>query len=402
MRDVLVILPESYRLYLDNLAGIRRRLGNDWRVRIADCNPDAQEVSQQLNFWKPAGCIAMAARGIPPATRKLLRHWPTVYLDRTPFTKGMCLDVQQDYAANGQLAAAELLDPEICCYGFVGQRGNPNWSRARGLSFCRTIASQGKRCYTFEERGNSDDRFIQLGQWLKALPKPIGIFAANDVTAAETHAVCTHMGLSIPDDVSLLGIDDEVLTCESTLPPISSIHPDFEMAGWLCADLLCERLDDPTLKTHCRLYPTLGVIRRGSLRFHVRGSDAVVQDAIRAIRARACENLCVDDVAAAMSCSRRMAELRFKKATNRTIKSVITEVRLERAKILLKNRTLSLETIAHMCGYGTTNALRIAMRKQICPITSSSSFQPKARASPPPAIGSRHPGRIQREPASTA
>lgn len=363
MRDILVILPESYRLYQDNLAGIRRRLGNDWRVRIADCDPDAHEIAQQLKFWEPAGCIVMAARGRALTARKVLARYPTVFLDRTPFTKGNFLDVRQDYAANGHLAATELLDPEIDNYAFVGHKDNPHWSQARGQAFSRAIRSQGKRCHVFRESGDAIDRFTLLGHWLSKLPKPVGIFTANDTTAAETHAVCTRIGLHMPDEVSLLGIDDEVSTCEATSPTIASIHPDFEMAGWICADLLCERLGNPRLTTACRQYSTLGVTRRGSLRFHVQGHDAVVQAAIRTIRARACEDLRVDDVAAAMNCSRRMAEIRFQKATNRTIKSVITEVRLERANILLKNRTLSFDDVARTCGYGTTNALRIALRK---------------------------------------
>lgn len=372
MRDVLVILPESFRLYQDNLAGVRRRLGDDWRVRIADCNPDAHEIAQQLKFWNPVGCIVMAARGRALTARKDLARFPTVFLDRTPFVRGNFLDVCQDYAGNGHLAATELLDPEIDNYAFVGHKDNPHWSRARGQAFCRAIRSQGKRCHVFEDHNESLDRFARLGQWLARLPKPIGIFTANDATAAETHAVCTRLGMSMPDEVSLLGIDDDVTTCETASPTIASIHPDFEMAGWLCADLLCERLAKPRLTTACRQYSTLGVTRRGSLRFHVQGHDAVVQAAIRTIRARACEDLRVDDVAAAMNCSRRMAEIRFQKATNRTIKSVITEVRLERANILLKNRTLSVDDVARACGYGTTNALRIALRKSTNPKPTSS------------------------------
>lgn len=364
MRDVLVILPESFRLYQDNLSGIRRRLGDGWRIRISDCDPEPHEIDQQLRFWNPAGCIVMSARGRALMARKTLARFPTVFLDRTPFTRGNSLDVCQDYEDNGRLAASELFNPELSAYAFVGHKDNPHWSQARGQAFRHAIQSLGKRCFLFEERGDdSRNRFTRLTRWLMKLPKPVGIFAANDATAAETHAVCAHLGLRIPEDVSLLGIDDDVSTCEATNPPLASIHPDFEMAGWICADLLCERLDNPQLVSSCHLYSTLGVIRRGSIRFHVQGHDANVHSAIRIIRARACEGLRVDDIAAAMGCSRRMAELRFRKAVNRTIKSVITEVRLERARILLKNRRLSMDDVAHSCGYGTSNALRIALRK---------------------------------------
>lgn len=363
MQEVLVILPESFRLYQDNLSGIRRRLGNDWRIRVADCDPCVQEITQQLNFWHPAGCIAVAARGHAMAALDILSRLPTVFLDRTPFTRGDLLDVCQDYEDNGRLAAATLLNPDINSYVFIGMKMNPHWSKARGQAFSRAFQSLGKKCHLFEDDAQTSNRFKRISHWLSKIPKPIGIFTANDETAAEVHAICTSMGLNIPEDVSLLGIDDDTQTCEGTSPTITSIHPDFEMAGWICADLLCERLSNPRLKSACRLYSTQGVTRRESLRQQVSGHDAIVHTAVRTIHARACEGLSVDDVAAIMGYSRRMAEIRFLKATNRTIKSLITEVRIERAKVLLKNRALSLDDISRACGYGTSNALRIAYRK---------------------------------------
>lgn len=363
MPKVLVILPESFRLYQDNLSGIRRRLGNEWRIHVADCDPSVQEITQQLSFWHPDGCIVVAARGHALDALDVLSRYPTVFLDRTPFTPGQLLDVCQNYDDNGRLAATTLFDPGIDNYAFVGSNQNPHWSKARGQAFRRSIQALGKKCLMFEGSHKHAKRFKYLSHWLSTIPKPIGIFTANDATAAEVHAICTSMGLKIPEDIPLLGIDDDVQTCETTVPKISSIHPDFEMAGWICADLLCDRLANPRLKSACRLYSTQGVTRRESLKPQTLGCDAIVHTAIRTIHARACEGLSVDDVAAIMGYSRRMAEIRFRKATNRTIKSLITEVRIERAKVLIRNRGLSLDEISRACGYGTTNALRIAYRK---------------------------------------
>ena len=100
----------------------------------------------------------------------------------------------------------------------------------------------------------------ELKSWLLALPKPVGIFAANDFTAKETHDILIHGGVAIPDNAALLGIDNISDICDSVTPGISSIASDFEQGGWLCADLLLERIANPSLRRKTLLYPSLGVV----------------------------------------------------------------------------------------------------------------------------------------------
>ena len=370
MQPILAIVPTYARLYAASLSGIRRRIGTLCEVQTVDCGISDAKIRKLIDFWHPAGCIVFGAEGLANVTSRTFGKTPVVYLDRTPLTEGNALDVVQDYDEDGKLAAKGLLDSEIDHYAFVGFRKPTSWSVRRGSAFELAIRLSGKRFHSFIGNGSEEDRATRLERWLLKLPKPIGIFAANDRTAQEVQVICRHNEIRIPQDVTLLGIDNIPSICEATEPYISSISSDFEMAGWMCADLLLERIANPRLRKAVRKYKPLGVIRRAStVRPH--GYNAQVLRAVAVIRSRACEGLMVDDIAAEMGCSRRMAEIKFSQATGQTIKSAITDVRLERAKLLLKGRELSLDDVAAECGYASVTALRIAFGKKFGkPLTS--------------------------------
>lgn len=365
MPVILTFLPASFRLYTDVLNGIKRRINHAFDLQVVDYTVDEATFMRLLEFWKPAGCIVVAAEGLPERLRIGCRSIPAVFIDRTPMTEGNFLDVSQDYAENGREAARELIHPEIGNYAYVGYSAPTDWSRIRGESFAQSVRMQGKNCQTFQlPDDNKTSRTRALEKWLLSLPKPVGIFAANDTTAREIHMICTRNQIGIPDDVTLLGIDNIPAICESVNPGISSIMSDFEQSGWLSADLLIDRLGKPRLRKTRRIYPTLGIVSRGSTRVKQRGIPPPILRALGTIRARACDGLTVADVAAEMSCSQRLAEIRFRQAMGTTIKQSITEVRLDRAKILLRNRGLTFFEIAKTCGYGTENAFRIAYKKR--------------------------------------
>lgn len=363
MSIVLTFLPESARLYTGTLSGIRRRLGSDYELKTVDRGVDAPTLRQLIDFWRPAGCIVAAAQGIDPSITHAFGKTPVVYLDRSPFICGNFLDVMQDYEENGRIAARELIQPGLDNYAFVDSMNQANWSKARGMSFAKSVQLQKKTCHVFDIETSGGNWHKRLECWLTSLPKPVGIFTANDITALAVHEVLTRNHIAIPDEASLLGIDNIVSTCESAVPNISSIASDFEQGGWLCADLLLERIAKPHMRKALRKYPTLGVVTRAST-CKTHGFNRQILRAINVIRARACDGLTVGDVAADMGCSRRMAEIKFRQALRMTVKDIITDTRLARATVLLKDRSMPLASIAAACGYGTENAFRIAFKKK--------------------------------------
>ena len=363
MEIVLTLLPASARLYEDVLCGVRRRIGSLYELQTIDYELDRASLARMLRFWNPVGCICVGAEGLERLPHAAFGRTPVVYLDRSPFSGKRRLDVVQDYEENALTAAHELIQPEIQDYAYVGYKTPTNWSQARGRAFRKAILLNGRNCRVFDEGDNDGERLKHLEQWLLALPRPVGVFAANDKTANEVLTICVRNGISIPDELSLLGIDNIAGICERASPKISSIASDFEQGGWVCADLLVERIGNPGMRSALRKYPSLGVVARASTcKRH--GFDRLILRAVNAIRARACDGLSVGDVAVEMGCSRRMAEIRFRKATHSTIKNAITDARLGRAEVLLKERNMPLDKVAAVCGYGTVNAMRIAFKKK--------------------------------------
>lgn len=362
MRVVLVFLPTQARLYSPLLNGIRRRIGSQFEIQTVDYDVCDNNLKELLRFWNPSGCIVIGAEGLRNLTPCKFGMIPLIYIDRTPMTRGNCLDVIQDYREQGNIAARNLLSNNVDNYAYVGNRQPTHWSDLRGKAFVSAIQSQGRTCHVFDKRISECDRPKLLQKWMLSLPKPIGLFAANDRTAFEVLNICAKNKIRIPEDVSLLGVDNVEDICESSSPTLSSIHYDSEQGGYLGADLLLERLSNPYLRHAIRTYPTLGVIQRASTRRSY-GNGHTLTRIMNFIQARACNDLSVEDVAAEMGCSRRMAEIRFRSATGTTIKSSITSERLKRAMVLLRGINIPMYEIAKRCGYKSDTALRIAFKK---------------------------------------
>jgi len=141
------------------------------------------------------------------------------------------------------------------------------------------------------------------------------------------------------------------------------VCPDFERSGHLCAELLDARIRNPRLRPRRLTYGIVGLIRRGSSVPALK-SNYRVMAAVRDVRTRACAGLRVADVVATMGCSTRLAEMRFREVTGKTIREAIADIRMERAVVLLKGGATPIGDIAQACGYGTEAALRIAFRKR--------------------------------------
>ena len=366
MNNILVLLPEDARLYSESLAGIRRRFGNDYQERVIDYAINPSTLRRLIAFWKPLGCIVFAWNEARSLSAKNFTRIPTVYVDRSRPSGGQSLDVIQDYAEGGRLAAHTLIQGDRSGYAFVGDGTASKWSNERGMAFANAIRLHGHTCHVYAARRRPHGDTQSLERWLRKLPRPVSIFAANDRTAYDVLSIAELNGWHVPGDVAVLGIDNIASLCESSRPRLSSILTDFERDGWEAADLLCARLKSTKLNGVCRRYGTLGVIHRGSTRTRqdTSGFSIKVKRALHTIHNRAADGLTVEDIAAEMGCSRRLAEIRFRQATGTTIKAAITDVRLERGKTLMRNHALPLKAIAAACGYRTANALRTAYRKR--------------------------------------
>lgn len=202
-----------------------------------------------------------------------------------------------------------------------------------------------------------------LAEWLKSLPRPCGVFAVNDALAEEICAMASSAGIHIPDELAVIGVDDDSVICERTNPSLTSIRLDFEQGGYMCAELLDRKIHDSRFMQISLKYGPVLIVRRGSTRRFAQ-TDRRVAKAVEYIRRNACEGVGTLEVAGKMGLSRRMAEVLFRRYVNRSIHEEIVSVRLERVKVLLSNLRQDISSIASMCGWSSESALRKTFKER--------------------------------------
>lgn len=361
--DTVIVFRSShavaFRQKLSGLTEVAHR--RQWNLQVVEPVETADEVRDLIRLWKPVGCIVGCGADVnrfpPSATGRL----PLVYIDR-PSQQLRQTDacVYHDSAATARLAARELLRLGLAHYAYVRHPGHPAWDAERRAAFADVLRRHGKRasCFDFPPRKREPDA---LARWLGAQPRPLGVLAATDAYAAHTISAARIAGLAVPDDVAVIGIDNEEELCEATSPTLSTVEPDFRAAGRLAAEALADMIAG---KPPARLvYPPLGLRRRGSTSRFAR-PDADVSRAVELIRREACRGLSARDVVAGFSCGRRMAEIRFRTLTGRSMLEEIRAVRLARARELLAKGRLSVDAIASFCGYKSVAAFSVFFKSE--------------------------------------
>ena len=269
-------------------------------------------------------------------------------------------------AATANAAARELLSLNLRHYAYANWSVPLVWNTERRDAFTAVMRQHGQKVSYFESKlpvSSTKGLPQELSAWLASLPKPVGILAAADLLSAKIITAARIAKLSVPDDVAVIGIDNDEELCESSVPSISSVEPDYVRSGTIAAEILNDLMTCRVRKPIRTTYPPLKVIRRESTR-RLPNGDKSVSDALELIRRESCNGLSARDVFRLFSCSRRMAELRFRAATGRSILREIRGVRLARAKELLSGPPLKLEAVANFCGYKSAVAFSIFFKAE--------------------------------------
>jgi LacI family transcriptional regulator len=186
--------------------------------------------------------------------------------------------------------------------------------------------------------------------------------ACYDIRGREVLDVCRQLGISVPDEVALIGVDNDELICDLAEPPLSSAIPDTRRAGYEAARLLDRLMAGESELPLAHLIPPLGIAVRGPTDV-LASDDADVSEAVRFIRAHASEGINVEDVLRAVPLSRRVLESRFEKQLGRTPHEEITRVQIERVKELLAATDLPLAEVAHRAGYKHVEYMSVAFKR---------------------------------------
>ena len=286
-------------------------------------------------------------------------HRPVVAVDRSFGVECGIDTVICDSRAVGVAAAQELLGRDPASISFVAPALDWEFFETRKEAFLSTVGAAGRKAFVWSI-GTKGDRLAErrrLAAWLRSLPKPCAVFAPSDVVAVAVLSAVRLASLRIPQDVAILGVDNDELLCGSSLPSLSSVMVDFENAGRIAARLLDARMAEADKGRSCgsdrhETYGVLGIASRGSTRVARPDEHPYLRYGLEFISRNACRGISAADVAQAMFLSRRAAEYAFA-ASGRTIHAAIMDARLDRVRERLLATSGSLEAIATSCGFSS-------------------------------------------------
>lgn len=354
----------SARHKLEGVYAYGRRHG--WDVQVFEPCVSERKAAELVRFWAPAGVIVECGSEQNHFNPAIFGTVPVVFLDRNPKTlNAPAFCVTHDSVATARVAARELLALKLTAYAYIPWPEPRFWSEERERGFAESLHLNDCGYIRFNGKAKSSDiRSLQkeLSVWLRELPTPVGVFAANDFIASQVIAAASRSGMNIPEDISVVGVDNDELICENTNPTLSSVMPDFRSAGTMAAEMLERKMTNPKTRPATETFGPLRLVRRASTN-RFKNVDREVLAALDLIRRESCNGLKSRDVAARFSCTRRMAEIRFRAATGKSMLEAIHEVRRDKAQELLSDQSLDRTSIANLCGYSSANALMNFLRK---------------------------------------
>ena len=316
-------------------------------------------IAKLIDFWHPIGAIVDCGAAVGLLKPSDFGWLPVVFLDSPAIKGGVC--VRSDSRAIGESAARELLSLGFSTYAYVPWFRQMAWSRERGKAFAEIVQMNGCAFHAFDWRKAKSDVEMRrrLSVWLEAVPRPVGVFAANDYVASLVESCAIALKIRIPEDVAILGVDNDVRICTYARPTLSSVNPDFEVAGWCAASLLDQMIRNPELRPSDAFFGVESIVRRESTRIRPHHDDRI-ESVLTLIRNSAHEGLTPAGIAKQIGCSRRLLELRFKEMTGSTLLKEIRSVRIELARRLLTRSSLSYEEVSQQCGYTSVVTFRRA------------------------------------------
>jgi LacI family transcriptional regulator len=322
-----------------------------------------------LERWKGDGIIARAST--PKSARKLLKSGvPTV--DLNDQVRGLGLpQIHSDHGAIARMAADHLMARGFRHFAYFGFPVF-EWSVRRQEAFHAHIEAAGhqiheglpaRRVSWSHQQASWEDEIEGVAKWVKRLPKPFGIMAGNDIRGIQMLDACRRAGVAVPEEVAVVGVDNEELVCLLAYPPLSSVIPDAFRVGYESASLLDLMMKGGTVSEMLRSIPPMGVATRQSSDVTAIANPCIAS-AMRFIREHACQGIGVEEVLEHSCVSRSVLQRLFRKELGQTILDAITAIRMQRVKALLAETDLSLADIADRAGFAYVEYLSTSFRRQ--------------------------------------
>lgn len=356
MKRRIALIVETSSIYGRELvSGVVRfmRMHDEWSVFLEQRDLWKQPPSW-LSEWRGDGIISRAT------TPKLLAA-----IERTgvPFVEvtdrrgdSKLPQVRSDDVAIGRLGAEHLLERGFSRFGYCGFKGEA-WSRRREAAFVDIVTEPpGNTCARFNSTWHGpsarawDAEQDSIVTWLKGLEPPFAIMACNDIRGQHVIEACSKLNLAVPEQVAVVGVDNDELLCRVCSPPLSSVIPNAVMVGFRAAEALNQLMDGDGVNQTLQLIEPVGVFTRQSTDV-VAIEDEGIAAALHYIREHACRGLSVAEVIQHNPVSRSTLERQLRKYLGRTPQEEIRHVQINRARELLLTTDWPTARIAFLCGF---------------------------------------------------
>lgn len=273
--------------------------------------------------------------------------------------------VETDDAAIAKAAAEHLLDRNFCHLAFCGEP-RFNWSNWRWESFQKIARQAGATVFEYQAAASLswDREHRRLLDWIRQLPRPVGIMACYDIKGQQILDACRDGGIAVPEEIAVVGVDNDHLICELCTPSLSSVIPDTHRTGYLAGEILDRMMSGRKASPLANPIEPLGVCTRRSTDI-LAVEDSDVAAALQIIREHACDGINVGDLLGEVPLSRRVLESRFLKQLGRTPHEEIKRVRIDHVKRLLRETDLSLSVVARRTGFSSECYLSVAFKRVV-------------------------------------
>lgn len=363
----VALMIETSNAYARGLLGGVKdyvRVHGPWNVHLSE-HGRGDLPPKWINDWDGQGIVArIENKHIAKALSEL--RVPIVDLSSRRYLPAAPV-VTTDNAIIARLAFDHFRERGFQHFAFCGDQRFA-WSIARGGFFDERVREAGFDCLHYitppGHDADSDPETDLIAEWLRGLPCPVAVFACYDARGQQVLDACQRAGLSVPEQVAVVGVDNDELLCELSPPPLSSVILDTRRTGWEAAELLDAMMRGKAPDTDIIRIPPLGVCTRQSTDTHA-VDDPRIAKALQFMRENAFKGVSVTDVLQKCPMSRRVLEQRMQELLGRSPREEILRLQIQRAKDLLAGTDLNLDEIAERSGFRSAQYLSVAFKREV-------------------------------------
>lgn len=357
--------PSGFILLFANPRHISRRekmngvyagaISHNWQVQTVDHMPDAAHLRELLSVWSPIGCIVEDGTCQQRIDPRPFGDTPVIMLGRDYHRRRQVFDCIRQSQEDVTAAAMEAFAAHhLNHFAYFSDFESPDWCHEREACFRKHVGNDRTLDVYRRKSAEGVAELRAITNWIQSLPRPCGVLLAADHMATSFFAALRKTGRTAPGDLFIASVDNDEQICRNMRPQLTSVMPDYYIAGFMSVELLAKRIADPKVPPMTEPYGVHSVVHRSSTGGTYANSR--VGRAVAFIREHACDGgIAVPDVVRTMGCCRCLAERYFKESTGQTILDCIQTVRFDKAISLLRSPFVMIDSIPGRCGYSSVS-----------------------------------------------